>query len=344
MTVRHRNGAYPIVFADHEDVLAELPTDSVIVTDENLALAYNEALARFNRKLILPPGEESKSFATYQTVLQWLAEMGVKRSEQIVAFGGGVIGDLVGFVAATYMRGIGFVQIPTSLLAMVDSSIGGKVGIDLPQGKNLVGAFKPPSAVYICLDLISSLPDRQFVNGMGEVLKYGFIMDKDLAKELHHSPVTATDSRLKKIVERCLRHKASVVERDEFETSGLRAILNFGHTVGHAVEKVLEYRDLLHGEAISAGMVVEAAVREKVGLAPIGTLASVEETLLAHKLPVKIPKGLNLDQVLQAMLLDKKRTTEGIAMSLLTGLGSCKLITSVDSDMILTSLHEYAQT
>jgi 3-dehydroquinate synthase len=344
MTVRHRNGAYPIVFADHEDVLAELPTDSVIVTDENLALAYNEALARFNRKLILPPGEESKSFATYQTVLQWLAEMGVKRSEQIVAFGGGVIGDLVGFVAATYMRGIGFVQIPTSLLAMVDSSIGGKVGIDLPQGKNLVGAFKPPSAVYICLDLISSLPDRQFVNGMGEVLKYGFIMDKDLAKELHHSPVTATDSRLKKIVERCLRHKASVVERDEFETSGLRAILNFGHTVGHAVEKVLEYRDLLHGEAISAGMVVEAAISEKIGLAPVGTLTSVEETLLAHKLPVKIPKGINLDQVLQAMLLDKKRTTEGIAMSLLTGLGSCKLITSVDSDMILTSLHEYAQT
>jgi 3-dehydroquinate synthase len=344
MTVRHRNGAYPIVFADHEDVLAELPSDSVIVTDDNLALSYSEALARFNRKLILPPGEESKSFATYQTVLQWLAEMGVKRSEQIVAFGGGVIGDLVGFVAATYMRGIGFVQIPTSLLAMVDSSIGGKVGIDLPQGKNLVGAFKPPSAVYICLDLISSLPDRQFINGMGEVLKYGFIMDKDLAKELHQSPVTATDSRLKKIVERCLRHKASVVERDEFETSGLRAILNFGHTVGHAVEKVLAYRDLLHGEAISAGMVVEAAISEKIGLAPVGTLASVEETLLAHKLPVKIPKGINLDQVLQAMLLDKKRTTEGIAMSLLTGLGSCKLITSVDSDMILTSLHEYAQT
>lgn len=343
MTVRHRYGAYPIIFADHREVLAELSSDSLIVTDENLGKAYSGVLERFSRRLVLPAGEESKSFETYQKVLRWLAQQGVKRSEQIIAFGGGVIGDLVGFVAATYMRGVGFVQIPTSLLAMVDSSIGGKVGIDLPEGKNLVGAFKPPSAVYICLDLIASLPTRQFANGMGEVLKYGFIMDKTLSEDLGVKPIHSGDARMKMIVERCLRHKASVVERDEFETSGLRAILNFGHTVGHAVEKVLEYKNLLHGEAISSGMVVEAAISEKLGLSPSGTRSQIELVLAAHNLPIRLPNDINVNEVLQAMLLDKKRTTDGIAMSLLTGIGSCKLISSVDSEVILTTLHEYAQ-
>lgn len=340
MTVRHRNGAYPIVFTNLEVAATEWSARTRVVTDSNLAASYPEFLGKFEHVLEVPAGESSKSVEQYVSTLNWLADRQTRRGDTLLAFGGGVVGDLAGFAAATYMRGINLVQAPTSLLAMVDSAVGGKVGIDLPQGKNLVGAFKPPSAVVICAELLSTLPEREFRNGLAELLKYGFIMDAALVAELRDRPVTPGDSRIERLIRTALQHKAYVVERDEHETNGLRATLNFGHTVGHAIEKVLNFEDWLHGEAISAGMVVEANLSELTGKAPSGTRAQVESLLASHALPVRLPANLDPEALIAAMRLDKKAGDGGLAFSLLTQIGTCKLVTNVDPDMVRRALHD----
>src|SRR5205807_1069483 len=193
----------------------------------------------------------------------------------IIAFGGGVIGDLAGLVAALYMRGVPYVQIPTTLLAQVDSSIGGKVAVDLAAGKNLAGAFYPPKEVLIPLDALRTLDKRQFRNGMAEVWKYAFIADKDLLGTLKAKVPNCSNNvnNLKGIVQRCIEIKKGAVEADEFETSGARAVLNFGHTVGHAIESATGYSGIFHGEAISIGMVAESYLGEELGVTEAGTAA-----------------------------------------------------------------------
>lgn len=284
------------------------------------------------------PGEGSKTLEVYSAALEWLAMKGATRQATIVALGGGVVGDLAGFVAATYMRGVRLIQVPTTLLAMVDSSVGGKVGLDLPQGKNLVGAFYPPQRVCVPLDTLDTLPDRELTNGAAEVVKYGFILDATLLDAIGGRQVRPGHPRLEEIVRRCIALKAQVVEQDEHETSGLRAILNYGHTIGHAIEAVLGYQHLLHGEAVSIGMAFEAALGERLGITPTGAARTVSDALARQGLPVSLPPGLDRGALLAAMRRDKKATHQGLAFALLTGVGACKLVTEVGESEVLAVL------
>ena len=338
VSIRHRFGSYEVVQESLGEALGRL-SEPFVITDENVFRSWGDALGGL-RHIVIPPGEGSKSLDRYAEVLRWLADSGARRSETIVAFGGGVVGDLAGFAAASYMRGLRLVQIATTLLAMVDSSVGGKVGIDLPQGKNLVGAFYPPDRVSLCLETLSTLPEREFNNGAAEVWKYGAILDGDLLKSLEEKPLGLGDARLPEIVMRCVDLKRQVVEADEFETTGLRAVLNFGHTVGHAIEHATGYGEVLHGEAISMGMVVEANVGEKLGLTPNGAAERLARGLSSQGLPVKLPE-VEPATIVDAMRLDKKASRDGLAFALLTGYGSCKLVSNVPEPVVLECLREY---
>lgn len=338
MTVAHRHGSYEVEFRSVADALDSVE-GALVITDENVFRHWGHCLAGA-RHTTIAPGETSKSVATYGRLLEWLADQGARRSDTVVAFGGGVVGDVAGFAAATYMRGIKLVQVATSLLAMVDSSVGGKVGIDLPQGKNLAGAFYPPQRVCLCLEALSTLPVREFNNGAAEVWKYAAIFDEDLLRTLEKRPLGPGDERLTEIVMRCVDLKRQVVEQDELETSGLRAVLNFGHTVGHAIERATGYGPVLHGEAISAGMVSEARIGEKLGMTPKGAAARLAEGLAAQGLPVKLPQVAPATLV-EAMRLDKKASRDGLAFALLTGYGSCKLVSNVPEAVVLGCLQEH---
>ena len=314
MTVRHSGGAYEIVSTTLEKALTRLPDDCAILTDENVAAFA--PLPEGVPALILPPGEATKSLRWFGEALGWLAQQGSSRRTTVVALGGGVVGDLAGFVAAAYMRGVPLLQIPTTLLAMVDSSVGGKVAIDLPEGKNLAGAFWPPTEVRLPLDALDRLPPRQRTNGMAEVLKYGFIMDAPLL-----------DAPLD--VMRCVALKAQVVEEDEYETTGRRAILNFGHTIGHAIERLTGYGPVLHGEAIAVGMTLEAELGEALGITQGGTALQVSDMLTRHGLPTRHEATREVEPMLAAMRGDKKAVRGRLAFSLLDRVGSCKLVADV---------------
>lgn len=328
--VRHHRGSYPVRTLSRAELLNDLPTNSYIITDAHV----DQALQPEGNKLVLEPGERTKSLEAYAQCLSWLASQRASRKATIVALGGGVIGDLGGFVAATYMRGVRFLQIPTTLLAQVDSSVGGKVGIDLPEGKNLAGAFLPPSEVRLSVEVLETLPSRQFSNGMAEVWKYGLIMDADFFTRLSRDPLTAGHPDLASAVNRCVQLKADVVEQDEFETTGLRAILNFGHTIGHALETVTGYEALLHGEAISIGMILEARLGERLGLTAKGTEETVREAMRKSDLPTEHPATTEVDAMMEAMRRDKKATEGSLAFSLLTQIGECKLVEGVDETAV----------
>lgn len=312
------------------------PENSVWITDSNLIQHYPQV----PRPIVVPAGETSKSLAMFGQVQSQIAQIGLTRKGGIVAFGGGVVGDLAGFVAATYMRGVSLVQIPTTLLAMVDSAVGGKVGIDLPEGKNLVGAFSPPGEVFIAPELLVTLPDREFTNGMAEVVKYGFIRDRALVESLDRTIPTVGSPELENLIWRCIRHKAEVVEADEFETNGLRATLNFGHTIGHAIERELGYQGLLHGEAISIGMALEARLGERIGFTNAGTAGQVQRLLLKIGLPTELPSGLTAESLVRAIRMDKKNVGTDLAFAMLESMGECKLITNVPEHAVEAFLND----
>ncbi len=253
----------------------------------------------------VPSGESSKSLEAYAGALGRLARMGLTRDATIFALGGGVVGDLGGFVAGTYMRGVDLVMLPTSLLAMVDSAVGGKVGLDLPEGKNLVGAFVRPRLVAADLDWLATLPEREISNGLAETIKMGLLSGSDFFEDLALIPAARTGDldALQTLVIDSVRFKASVVAEDELE-GGLRAILNYGHTVGHALEAAAAY-DLPHGQAVAAGMVASASLsRKRFGR----DLTQAHEDLLhAAGLPRRVP-AVRLERALQAMGRDKKRS------------------------------------
>ncbi len=322
MTVRHSEGSYKVVETNLAEALRNLPSDCRILTDANVAAVCPMPVVP---TLVLPPGEGTKSLAAFGDALGWLARSGASRRTTVVALGGGVVGDLAGFVAAAYMRGVPLLQIPTTLLAMVDSSVGGKVAIDLPEGKNLAGAFWPPIEVRLPLDALATLPPRQRTNGMAEVLKYGLIMDAPLL-----------DAPLD--VMRCVALKAQVVEEDEHETTGRRAILNYGHTVGHAIERLTGYGPILHGEAIAVGMAVEADLGERLGVTALGTAKRVRAVLEAHGLPIAHAVVHDIEPMLAAMRGDKKAVGGALAFSLLTHVGECKLVTNVPEDEVRRAL------
>jgi 3-dehydroquinate synthase len=310
-----------------------------VITDSNVAPLYAEtALANlkeagFDPVLIsFPAGEKSKSLKHVSAAYDQLAAQRLERKSFIVALGGGVTGDLAGFVAATYLRGIAFVQIPTTLLAQVDSSVGGKVGVNLPAGKNLVGAFHQPRVVLCDLAALKTLPEREFRAGLAEVIKYGIIYDAPFfaVLERHLDKLLGRDEKaLGKVVARCCEIKAEVVGQDETET-GLRAILNFGHTIGHALEAITKYGKLLHGEAISIGQVAAARLSTRVLNFPEKDADRIERIFHRAGLPVTWPlKPDDFESMLRAMRLDKKVTTGEIRFVLAERIGkvqwSCRV-------------------
>jgi 3-dehydroquinate synthase len=256
------------------------------------------------------PGEAAKSIAQYGALLRSLSAEKFTRNDLIFAVGGGVIGDLAGFVAATYLRGIAFVQVPTTLLAMVDSSVGGKTGVNLPEGKNLVGAFHQPKLVVADLDTLATLPAREFAAGMAEVIKYGVIRDAALFERVAKG-VSPKDADLDEIVATCVAIKARIVERDEFETKGERALLNFGHTIGHAIEKAGDYKAYLHGEAISLGMRAAAWLSRRVTGLSQESARDIDLALLNNNLPVVLKPEVDSQAILAALGNDKKVAADG---------------------------------
>ena len=287
-----------------------------LITDSNVGRHYAKAALKaladsgFEAVLItVPAGEKSKSLALVGQCHDQLAAHRLERQSFIVALGGGVVGDLAGFVAATYLRGIPFVQVPTTLLAQVDSSVGGKTGVNLKAGKNLVGAFYQPQLVLCDLEVLRKLPQREFVSGLAEVVKYGVIYDavlfaqleRQLPKLLRRDPMTLVN-----VIARCCEIKADIVGQDETE-GGLRAILNFGHTIGHAIENSSGYGKYLHGEAIAIGQVAAAKLSQQVLGLPSGEVARIERLLVQAGLPVKIKLNAPLrKKMMAAMKLDKK--------------------------------------
>jgi 3-dehydroquinate synthase len=266
----------------------------------------------------------------------------------LIALGGGVIGDLGGFVASTYMRGIPLIQVPTSLLAQVDSSVGGKTGVDLQGGKNLAGTFYQPRHVLIDPEVLLSLPVRQWRNGMAEVLKYGITLDPALWKRLQiqqgFRPTRRNPKRMMDwipVIGKCVQLKAQVVREDEKDLTGRRAILNFGHTVGHAIETVLGYRSWLHGEAVAAGMIVEAEIGRRLGVTQDAPVEDLTNTLRHYGLPVRLPV-LPADDLLQAMQRDKKTTGGQLNMVLLRSVGKAELVSNIPPALVKEVLCRYA--
>jgi 3-dehydroquinate synthase len=306
---------------------------ALIVTDEHVATraaavagALREA-GITSETAVLPPGEGTKSLEATGRLYQRLVEMRADRHTLIVALGGGVIGDLAGFVAATFTRGLPLFMIPTSLLAQVDSSVGGKVGINLPTAKNLVGAFHQPIGVWIDTAHLATLPEREYRCGLAEVVKYGVILDAHFLQGLEASTreITARDpAELRRIVARSCELKAEVVTRDEREETGLRAVLNFGHTIGHAIEAVAGYGRVLHGEAVALGMVAECRLAERIGWVGAEATSRLSALLEALGLPTAMPE-LDPDELLAAMTLDKKNQGGRIRFVLPTRMGRVEL-------------------
>jgi 3-dehydroquinate synthase len=290
---------------------------------------------------VLPPGEEHKTLDGFAQVLDALAGNGVRRDGTLFALGGGVVGDLAGFAAACWMRGIDCVQLPTTLLAMVDSSVGGKTAVDLPQGKNLVGAFHPPRAVLADTTVLRTLPARELRAGLAEVAKYGAIRDAaflDWIEANVDALLAMDDDALAGAVARSCAHKAEIVERDPYE-HGERALLNFGHTFGHAIETAQGYGGLNHGEAVAVGMVLAARLSERLGIAQPADTLRLRGLLARLGLPVDLPAGLDPQALLALMRLDKKAQADGLRFVVWDGIGHARVLAGVPEDAVLDVLH-----
>jgi 3-dehydroquinate synthase len=327
-----------------------LGTDAVIVTSAPIARRYAGVIVRslkkggFTAKVFeVPDGEKSKSARCAFELLERIASYDVKRKIFVVALGGGVIGDLTGYVAAVYKRGVPYVQIPTTLLAQIDSAIGGKVAIDLPAGKNLVGAFYQPKLVVSDVELLKSLSRRQIRNGLSEAVKYGVISDRSLFEYLSRNYgklLNCEPDALEKVVVSCSRIKARIVEKDEKETKGIRTVLNFGHTVGHAIEAAGRYRNYQHGEAVALGMRVAADLSARLGLLNRKSVASINEVLSAIGLPSVI-KGVSSAAILKTMEHDKKFQGKKNRFVLATGIGSVKVLEEISPSLIRKALQAH---
>jgi 3-dehydroquinate synthase len=289
------------------------------------------ALGRF----VLPAGEREKTLARFGECLDALAALGATRDACVYALGGGVVGDLAGFAAACWMRGIDLVQLPTSLLAMVDSSVGGKTAVDLPAGKNLAGAFHPPRAVFADTDALRTLPPRELRAGLAEVAKYGAIVDAGFLDwiDAHADALLRGDGdALAEAIARSCAHKAAIVERDPFER-GERALLNFGHTFAHAIEAAQGFGGdgaLNHGEAVAVGMVLAARLSSALGMAPPADAGRLRALLVRLGLPVALPRGLDPADLLARMRLDKKADAGGLRLVLWERAGAARVVAGVD--------------
>jgi 3-dehydroquinate synthase len=317
----------------------------LIVSNETVAPLYLDKLkmalhGRDAESFLLVDGEMHKTFENVGKAMSSLAQLGASRDATVIALGGGVVGDLAGFAAALWMRGIAFVQIPTTLLAMVDSSVGGKTGVNLPQGKNLVGAFHQPRAVFIDPDTLRTLPERELLAGLAEVIKYAAIGDSAFMDWLEANVRSLLDrdsAALQHAIETSVRHKARVVAADEHER-GERALLNLGHTFGHAIEAATGYKRFLHGEAVAIGMLAAARLSAKLGMADTADADRMQTLLTRFGLPTKIPGDLDDAQLLELMRLDKKAESGKLRLILWRGVGRSEIVGGVADTDILASL------
>jgi 3-dehydroquinate synthase len=303
---------------------------AALITDSNVARLYGaRALAALTAAgfdavtIEVAAGEASKSLATLEQVYDRLAGAQLDRASTVFALGGGVVGDLAGFAAATYLRGLAVVQVPTTMTAQVDSALGGKTGINLHAAKNLIGAFHQPRMIVADVTTLSSLPDREFREGLAEVIKYGAIMDAPMVAELERAMPTIlgrAPAELERIVEQSLRHKAAVVANDERE-GGLRKILNFGHTIGHALEAASGYGSYFHGEAVAIGMVAAAGLSRAYASLSAGDAERLVRLVEAAGLPSRMPPGWRGADFERALKLDKKRAGAGVEFVLIDRLG-----------------------
>ncbi len=323
-----------------------LDKKSLVVSDSNVAPLYFDQVVKLAKSAncqvsltTFQAGEGSKHLETMATIYHDAVKSGLNRSSYIIALGGGVAGDMAGFAAATYMRGIGFIQIPTSLLAMVDSSVGGKTGIDLPEGKNLVGAFWQPSIVIIDPTFLKTLPKREVCCGLAEIVKYAVIMDSDFfdVLECNIDKLNNLDMELyPSIIKRCCQLKAEVVAEDELE-HGRRAILNYGHTFGHAIESEAEYSDIQHGEAISIGMCIAGDLAVNLGIWNKVEAIRQEKLLQAIGLPCYY-KDFNPEKLFQNMSADKKKIDSKTKLILPNKIGGVLIIDSVSEKDIINAI------
>jgi 3-dehydroquinate synthase len=345
--------SYPILFAEDltaevQALVAELKGGSrrfAVITDRNVATIQASTLKSLFADaptLIVPSGEESKSVAEFGRALDFLAGHGLDRSSAVFAVGGGVVGDLAGFAAASYLRGVDYYQVPTTLLSMVDSSVGGKTGVNLKAGKNLAGAFHQPRRVFIATGFLKLLPPREFAAGMAEVIKTALLGDRLLFEDLERAALSAGDLRLAWTVRVCCGIKARLVEADEREHAedGGRALLNLGHTFGHAIEQVTGYGAYLHGEAVAIGICAAARLSRRLGMVGDGDVSRIESVVSAHGLPTRLRSTLSIENLMSAMARDKKARAGALRFVLLKSLGEAVVMRDVPAADVETVWRE----
>ena len=354
--VHHSGGEYPVVAGwGVIDNLGDRLTDlgikgtAYIITDSRVMNPYGRMVQRALQKVgigahcfIIPAGEPSKSFSVAQGIYDWLVGLRAERGQAIIAVGGGVAGDLAGFVAATYLRGVPFIQVPTSMAAMVDASIGGKVAVNLPQAKNMVGAFYQPLGVFADVQSLSTWGKRELAEGWAEAIKHGFILDASLvdAFEEHAEALMTVEPEIStELIRRSMAIKADVVGRDERETLGIRILLNYGHTIGHALESSTEYGSFLHGEAVSIGMMGAAHIAEQMGMISEEVVARQQRLLERFNLPIRA-SGVAVDAVLGAMTLDKKVQGGSNRWVLLEAIGKAVVRSDVPRELVEATVRD----
>ncbi|ACX81864.1 3-dehydroquinate synthase [Aggregatibacter actinomycetemcomitans] len=324
----------------------------MIVTNPTVAQYYLaivtdmlEKIGCLVERVLLPDGEQYKTLDSLNLIFTALLQANHGRDTTIVALGGGVIGDVAGYAAASYQRGVRFIQIPTTLLAQVDSSVGGKTAVNHPLGKNMIGAFYQPNAVIVDTLTLNTLPKREVNAGLAEVIKYGVILDFPFFEwlEQHIDEVVALDqSALRQCIARCCQLKADIVARDETE-KGDRALLNLGHTFGHAIEAHLGYGNWLHGESIAAGCMMAAVLSERLGDLTKADVARLEKLLASANLPTVSPDGMTAQDYLPLMMRDKKVLNGKLRLVLLKSLGRAYVATDINQDLVIDAIHRCSQ-
>ena len=354
--VHHSGGSYPVVAGwGLINSLGDRFTDlgltgtAYIITDENVMNLYARNVQRALQSrnvaahcFIIPAGETSKSFELAQAIYSWLANLKAERGHTIISVGGGVAGDLGGFIAATYLRGMAWVQVPTSMAAMVDASIGGKVAVNLPQAKNLVGAFYQPKGVFADVQSLSTLGKRELSEGWAEAIKHGFILDASLVDvfEEHAEALMDVEPEIStEVIRRSMAIKANVVSQDERETLGIRIMLNYGHTIGHALESSTEYGQFFHGEGVSVGMMSAASMAQEMGLHSQDIVDRQRRLLDRFNLPTSA-KGVNVDDILKGMSLDKKVQDGSKRWVMLEEVGRSVVRTDVPEELVQKTVRE----
>lgn len=327
-------GEYDAIVGQVSD-LSDFPMQNpIVVTDENVAKFHLEKMTALlqAKAVIIPAGEEHKNLETISLLWKAFLENGLDRKSTVIALGGGVLSDMAGFAASTYMRGIDWIGVPTTLLSMVDASLGGKTGIDLPEGKNLIGSFYPPKLVLADPQLLGTLPEAELISGMAEVVKHGIISDPELFN-LCSRGLDWVKNNLEEVIKHAMAVKIKVIEEDPYE-KGIRAALNLGHTVGHAVELVSKF-ELRHGEAIAIGTVAEAKYAARVGLAGDGLVEAVTESFKSLGLPIQIPEAMPREEIIRVMRVDKKKNAKAIRFALPVEIGRVELVEVTDLEEVI---------